>query len=276
MRVVPVVDLRRGEVVRGVAGRRSEYRALRSRLAPDATPRRVAEGLVQAFGFQEAYVADLDALAGAQPAWRHYREIAGAGLRLLVDAGLSGSSGVELLDAGAARAGLNGAIVGWIVGLESVAAPEELPALASRLGPRGLFSLDLQNGRPLRRASWPAHEALDVAQLAMLAGFARLIVLDLADVGVAGGTSTLELCSQIRARWPDVELLAGGGVRGECDLDRLERAGCDGALVASALHDGGLTAAVLQRRGAIPAAIGSRRPKSRTTTDKPPRNSDNQ
>jgi uncharacterized protein related to proFAR isomerase len=37
-------------------------------------------------------------------------------------------------------------------------------------------------------------------------------------------------------------LLAGGGVQGRPDLDRLRDAGCDGALVASAIHAGTVTA----------------------------------
>jgi phosphoribosylformimino-5-aminoimidazole carboxamide ribotide isomerase len=38
-------------------------------------------------------------------------------------------------------------------------------------------------------------------------------------------------------------LLAGGGVRSLDDLRQLSRIGCDGALIATALHDGRLTAA---------------------------------
>jgi phosphoribosylformimino-5-aminoimidazole carboxamide ribotide isomerase len=38
-------------------------------------------------------------------------------------------------------------------------------------------------------------------------------------------------------------VLAGGGVRDLDDLRQLAEFGCDGALVASALHDGRLTAA---------------------------------
>jgi phosphoribosylformimino-5-aminoimidazole carboxamide ribotide isomerase len=36
-------------------------------------------------------------------------------------------------------------------------------------------------------------------------------------------------------------IVAGGGVRGVPDLEALANAGCDAALVASALHDGRLT-----------------------------------
>jgi phosphoribosylformimino-5-aminoimidazole carboxamide ribotide isomerase len=42
-----------------------------------------------------------------------------------------------------------------------------------------------------------------------------------------------------------VILLAGGGVRGLKDLESLAGCGCDGALVATALHDGRLGAADL-------------------------------
>jgi phosphoribosylformimino-5-aminoimidazole carboxamide ribotide isomerase len=61
-------------------------------------------------------------------------------------------------------------------------------------------------------------------------------------VGVGGGTRTLDLCRQIQEEFPRVELTAGGGVRGLDDLKVLAAAGCDAALVASALHDGRLTA----------------------------------
>src|SRR5207253_401784 len=43
----------------------------------------------------------------------------------------------------------------------------------------------------------------------------------------------------------DLMLLAGGGVRGPDDLARLDDAGCDGALIATALHDGRIGAAAI-------------------------------
>jgi phosphoribosylformimino-5-aminoimidazole carboxamide ribotide isomerase len=70
-----------------------------------------------------------------------------------------------------------------------------------------------------------------------------MIVLDLADVGTGGGTRTLDLCRELKAKHPQIELIAGGGVRNLDDLKRIADAGCSGALVASALHDGRLTRA---------------------------------
>jgi phosphoribosylformimino-5-aminoimidazole carboxamide ribotide isomerase len=65
-----------------------------------------------------------------------------------------------------------------------------------------------------------------------------MIVLDLADVGMAQGPSTLMLARAIRAKLPGLHLIGGGGIRHEGDLQTLAAAGYEAALVASALHDG--------------------------------------
>jgi phosphoribosylformimino-5-aminoimidazole carboxamide ribotide isomerase len=64
-----------------------------------------------------------------------------------------------------------------------------------------------------------------------------LIVLDLARVGLGGGTGTEALSARLAEAYPDVEVFAGGGVRGSEDLHRLRACGAAGVLVASALHD---------------------------------------
>jgi len=99
--------------------------------------------------------------------------------------------------------------------------------------------------RPGERA--PAEgSALELAERAVAAGVRALLVLDLARVGTGMGLD-LELVRQVRRALPDVELLAGGGVAGPADLARLAAAGCVAVLVATALHDGRLTASDLRR-----------------------------
>jgi phosphoribosylformimino-5-aminoimidazole carboxamide ribotide isomerase len=73
-----------------------------------------------------------------------------------------------------------------------------------------------------------------------------VIVLDLARVGSRSGLD-LELVRLVRELLPGVMVLAGGGIRDADDLARLARVGCDGALVATALHDGRLSAADIAR-----------------------------
>jgi phosphoribosylformimino-5-aminoimidazole carboxamide ribotide isomerase len=69
------------------------------------------------------------------------------------------------------------------------------------------------------------------------AGATRFIVLELARVGTGLGPGTLELIRGLRRQFADVELIAGGGIRGRTDIDQLKDAGVDAVLVASALHD---------------------------------------
>jgi phosphoribosylformimino-5-aminoimidazole carboxamide ribotide isomerase len=106
--------------------------------------------------------------------------------------------------------------------------------------------LDLAAGQALSRLAWHAqadraHQPLEIARSVVQMGIERLIVLDLADVGENRGPRTLDLCRTVRAEYRNIELVAGGGVRGLDDLRAMADAGCDAALVASALHDGRLT-----------------------------------
>ena len=54
--------------------------------------------------------------------------------------------------------------------------------------------------------------------------------------GHVGANLVRELC----ARFPEFELLAGGGVRDVADLHALADAGAAGALVGTALHSGAI------------------------------------
>ena len=74
--------------------------------------------------------------------------------------------------------------------------------------------------------------------MAVDAGFRTAIVLDLARVGMGGGAASLGLLRDLAARHPEVEWVAGGGVRDRSDVDALSIAGASAVLVGSAIHDG--------------------------------------
>jgi uncharacterized protein related to proFAR isomerase len=99
-------------------------------------------------------------------------------------------------------------------------------------------------------------DAVSLAARAVAAGVVGLLVLDLARVGTGGGVD-LELLATLRRRCPSQRLLAGGGVGGPADLERLKRTGCDGALVATALHRGKLEPANFRAMGALRSAQSS-------------------
>ncbi len=240
MQVIPVLDLMGGQVVRGVAGRRHEYRPIESVLAADARPATVARALAET-GFRVAYVADLDAIGGAEPAWAIYQELLAAGLRPWIDAGVSNVEQAEALS----RFEFGGrGLEAVVAGLESLSDPAMLADLLAAVGPeRLIFSLDLKSGRPLTTAAaWRGLRPAQIAIVALRLGLRRMIVLDLAAVGMGAGVGTESFCRDLRCLDPRLQIIAGGGVRGGEDLLSLARAGCDAALVASALHDGRLDA----------------------------------
>ena len=243
MNIIPVIDLKDGVVVRGVAGRRELYRPVESVLCRGASPESVADAFVRHFGFESAYIADLDAITGAEPNWQAYEDVVSAGLRPIIDAGTTS------VDRAAAFALHGSRWGGIVVGLESLVSERDLAALLSEIRPDGaIFSLDLRDGRPLTALpEWSNSPPIQIVDAVVDAGFRRVIVLDLLRVGVGEGVSVLELCASVKSKYPQLEITSGGGVRGSRDLEELASTGCDAALVASALHNGNLSKADLAR-----------------------------
>lgn len=238
MRVLPVIDLKRGQVVHAVAGQRENYRPVCSRLTVNASPASVAGAFAQ-LGLTEVYVADLDAIGGQPPDWDSLRQIGQQGLRIWLDAGLATPTQVQVLRE---RLGESDLLAAAIVGLESVADPARMSSLGAAVGPElAVFSLDLRDGQPLAGPGWGGKSAHEIAQVAWDSGFRRMIVLDLAGVGTGQGVAQGSLLGELRRRFPPLYLVSGGGVRNLEDLRQLHRHGCDAALVASALHAGSLS-----------------------------------
>ena len=197
--------------------------------------RALARAYIERLGISELYVADLDAIVDRAPQDALVGDIAALGAPLWLDAGImSADEARHALALGAARV---------IVGLETLPSLDALDSICTAVGgDRVAFSLDLRAGEPVVRKSIAPEPAHAVAARAAGAGVGAVIVLDLARVGTAAGLD-LELIARVREAAPGVTLLVGGGVRGSDDLVHLHEIGCDGALVATALHNGRLNAA---------------------------------
>jgi phosphoribosylformimino-5-aminoimidazole carboxamide ribotide isomerase len=231
MRVVPVIDLKQGTAVHAVRGERERYRPVRSVLTgEDGDPLALARAFGSKLGLDALYVADLDAIGGGEPDAPLLRAVAREA-RVMVDAGVAEPARARTLrELGAHRV---------IAATETLDGPGVLDRLLAEL-PDGsvILSIDLRDGRALSPdpliAGLPAIEA---AARLHRAGVSEVIVLDLARVGSGAGPD-LGLIAEIHAAFPDLVLLAGGGVRDANDLHDLAGAGAAGALVATALHTG--------------------------------------
>jgi phosphoribosylformimino-5-aminoimidazole carboxamide ribotide isomerase len=241
MRILPVLDLLNGRAVRAIAGNRAAYQPL----VPTSDPLAVARTYRELLQGADLYLADLDAIQGSAPAWDLYARLHAEGFSLWLDAGIQNPADAEpLAAAGIARI---------IVGLETMAGPAALAAIAAAWPERTVFSLDLRAGRPITATSWQGNTPRAIANEAIALGVRRLLILDLARIGGGQGTGTESLLAALHQAYPEVELLAGGGVRDEADLRRLEQAGASWALVASALHDGTLTSSAPRRSADTPS-----------------------
>ncbi len=229
MEIIPVIDIRNGVTVRAVAGRRADYAPLATPLAATSDPCDVAGGLMALHSFDAIYLADLDAIEGRGGNEEAARAIAAAisPARLWIDAGFT-----TLARADSRRDAPNMAPV---IGSESLRGAESITELRDR--PDLILSLDfsaegfLGDSRLLDDPScWPH----------------RVIVMTLAQVGARQGPDLARL-REIVSRAGGRRVYAAGGVRGVDDLRALREAGAAGALVATALHDGRLTAADLRK-----------------------------
>jgi phosphoribosylformimino-5-aminoimidazole carboxamide ribotide isomerase len=235
MRIIPVIDLMDAKVVHAVAGRRREYRPLVTPLCDGSAPLAVARAFREHFGLTELYLADLDAITGQPPMIGIFAALRDDGFALWVDAGVRTLRETQAL----AEVG-----AGIVVGLETLPGPDTLAETLAVYGERVMFSLDLRNGAPLGRLDgWQRPDAHGISAEAVALGVRRLLVLDLARVGVGAGIGTEELCALLASMYPDVEIVAGGGIRDRADLLKLKQCGVSAVLVASALHTGRITRA---------------------------------
>lgn len=230
MDVIPVIDLKGGEVVRAWRGERHLYAPIKTPLSPTSRPADVVAGFLALHKFRTIYVADLDAIEGrsGQSACIVELEAAFPNLSFWVDAGIG--TGAE------ASAWLAAHSSDLVLGSESLRDADLIAHLS--VWPRSLLSLDFRGEQfrgPVRLAEdetlWPA----------------RLIVMTLARVGSHAGPDRDRL-REISVKAADRHrVYAAGGVRGAEDLSLLEQAGIAGVLVASALHDGHIGAKHLEK-----------------------------
>jgi len=237
--LIPVIDLKNHQAVHAVAGQRDAYQPVRSVLCDTAEPREVATALARRVGHKTLYVADLDALQTSSTRHRPIiQQLLADGFEVWLDAGVkrvSDAKELATIDSAGYR------LSQIIVALESVESQEELHAIVRQLDAQRLvFSMDLKAGQISANEFWKGQSPLEILQQVTSVGIRNVILLDVAAVGVGQGVITLDLCRQAREQFPDVQLVSGGGVRGADDVQRLADAGCQGALVATALHRGAL------------------------------------
>jgi phosphoribosylformimino-5-aminoimidazole carboxamide ribotide isomerase len=225
--IIPVLDLQDGLVVRARAGQRHLYRPLETPLAAGSDPVDIARGLLGIFPFAALYIADLNAIMGAGDNSAQVLRVKEAfpKLDIWLDNGAKDEPAVARF--------LEKRLGCLVLGSESQIDARLLQGLVQET--RVVLSLDFRGD-----SFQGPHEIIERSEL----WTANLIVMTLSRIGGEAGPD-LERLTAIVGKAAGRKVYAAGGVRNRSDLAALRSRGVAGALVASALHNGALTAADL-------------------------------
>ncbi len=230
LKIIPVLDILEGVAVHAIRGRRKEYKHLRSTLVSSADPLEVACAFKN-LGFNELYVADLDAISGKKPSMTVVKRIADeTGLRLMVDAGVADLPTAEEL--------LTNHVSKVIIGTETLPTIRFVgKAIESFAKDRVVVSLDLKDGQVLSKPELGKfRNPADILRVLQEMGLEQVIILDLSRVGSDEGVN-MPLLKEILSKFK-LKVFVGGGVRDLKDLLELKKMGVFGVLLATALHSG--------------------------------------
>lgn len=235
MRIIPVLDILTVEgkkhVVKGIKGERKKYFPISSsKILNDSDPLAMAV-IFKQLGFEELYIADLDLIQGINKNLDYLKIILKeTDLKIMLDAGIS-----NLIDVNQLKSlKLNK----LIIGTETLSSLEELSRIIKEHGKdRIILSIDLMNNQLITRNN----ELKSLSLLEFLKKLAEInveeiIFLELTQVGAGTGINK-DLIEIMKENLPS-QLITGGGVKTIDDLKKMERLGIDGALIATALHEG--------------------------------------
>ncbi|MCC7301173.1 MAG: 1-(5-phosphoribosyl)-5-[(5-phosphoribosylamino)methylideneamino]imidazole-4-carboxamide isomerase [Bacteroidia bacterium] len=236
--LIPAIDIINGECVRLTQGdflRKKVY-------ASD--PLEIALRFEKA-GVKRLHLVDLDgARSGSVKNLDVLRRLAsGTGLKIDFSGGISDDSILkQVFDAGAAWAG---------IGSLAIRDPKKVKDWLLRFGKeKFLFGADVKNGR-IAVKGWTEDTSLDVysfIEMYMESGVLSFFCTDVTADGMMQGPS-LDLYRSLLKRFPEMKLIASGGVRDLEDIRTLEEAGCTGVIIGKALYEGKISTGQLKREG---------------------------
>ena len=230
LQVIPVIDLKNGQVVHAKHGQRANYQPIQSVLSASSDVFSVVESLLKLYPFRTIYMADIDAICNTG---YHFEQIETLSalyphVTWWVDNGVRNVN-ARILYAPHAN-------IRAVFGSEHIHTLQDYRAMSYAYQSRHVLSLDkLDNvelgAKELHNTGlyWP-----DDA-----------ICMTLNNVGSIAGPDIVRLqaLQQLNlARKKPANLFAAGGVRNMDDLLALKQLGVAGALVASSLHSGEITA----------------------------------
>lgn len=233
MKVIPVLDIKNGIVVHGLAGQRDEYKPVRSVLLPDgsANPCDVLDAFVEKLGISSLYLADLNSLEKRGDNFSLICELKKKfpEIEFMVDGGFTKIKEIE--------ENLEAGVDHIIIATESMTTMKLLLDLEKLGYDRFICSLDFRGKQFIFSAADEERRSPGAfIERLVNTGLESFILLDIAMVGTGMGIRSDFL--ELRSRFPEQRFITGGGVKDFNDAMDLKEAGFNGLLLATTLHNG--------------------------------------
>jgi len=217
MKIIPVIDIKDGQVVQAIKGDRSNYKPIQSQLCSGSSPVDVVTVLLKVTRSKIFYIADLDSIEDSGNNFQIIFDLAqnNKEISFWFDAGFKSPYHLEQWE--------KCSNIRPVIGSES---HNEIGSLLGLLKSDRILSLDFKNEQlcgPMEildhKKDWPDD----------------VIIMSLNRVGSHSGPD-LKLINSVKMLEPNSRLYAAGGVGDQSDLELLSQIGTEGILIASALH----------------------------------------
>lgn len=230
MRIIPAIDIIGGRCVRleqGDYSRKKNY---------DRHPVDLAKKLDEE-GFRYLHLVDLDGAKAGKPVNLKILDAICSQTRLQVDygGGIKDTKALlQVFDHGARQA---------TAGSIAVKMPETVTGWIEKFGPEKIIlGADVKDNK-VYIDGWKTETRWDLFSFLAFyieKGIQYVVCTDIARDGLLQG-SAVELYRSVLKEFPELKLIASGGVKGEADLSVLQKAGLEGAIIGKAWLENKIT-----------------------------------
>lgn len=235
MHIIPAIDIIDGKCVRLTQGDYQQKKVY------NEDPLAVAQSFEDA-GLRRLHLVDLDGAKAKHIVNHNVLERIASRTQLHIDFGGGLKSDDDLriaFESGAHQ------ITGGTVAVKE---PELFQSWLATYGPeRIILGADVRNGR-VAVSGWQEEsqeELLPFLERYTQQGVRYVICTDVSRDGLLAG-SAVGLYQEIRQRFPDLQLIASGGVTTVAEVKELRSLGCFGAIIGKAIYEGNLPVETLK------------------------------
>ncbi|GJM31661.1 MAG: 1-(5-phosphoribosyl)-5-[(5-phosphoribosylamino) me thylideneamino] imidazole-4-carboxamide isomerase [Saprospiraceae bacterium] len=236
MQIIPAIDIIEGKCVRLTQGDYNQKKVY------NEDPLEVAKQFEGA-GLQRLHLVDLDGARASRIINHRVLEKIASRTTLHIDfgGGLKSDEDIRIAFNSGARQITGGTI--------AVKQPDKFESWLKAYGSEKIILGADAKDRKIAVSGWQEKSELDL--LAFLEdytdkGVVYTICTDIAKDGLLQGSS-VELYQEIRAAFPELKLIASGGVTTVAELEQLSEIGCFGAIIGKALYEGHIKLEELQK-----------------------------